>query len=169
MRLCVSNQLRSSGFTLVESVMSMLIVSILLVAAVRATGASGLVQYKTAEKTAARLLADGLMSDITALPYEDPIVTPLFGVEAGETSTSKANYDDIDDFNGWTESPPQDKDGNTIPNFSTWSRSVVVERVNSATPSTVAGAETGAKRITVTVKHNNVVVLTRVAVRAKTP
>jgi hypothetical protein len=154
------------GFTLVEATMSTLIVSILIVCAVRVAGANGVAQYKTAERGTARFLADGLLNDISCLPYEDPNVTPLFGLESGETSASKANYDDIDDFDGWSESPPQYRDGSQIPNETSWRRTVKVERVSPSDLS-VQSTETGAKRITVTVLHNNVTVISRAVIRTR--
>ena len=109
------------------------------------------------------------MNDVLATSYQDPNVTPLFGVEAGETTSSKANYDDVDDFNGWSESPPQDRDGNSMTELTGWQRSVSLAWVNSANLSTVSAAETGVKRITVTVSKNNVTLATRVAIKVKAP
>jgi prepilin-type N-terminal cleavage/methylation domain-containing protein len=159
-----------AGFTLVEAMMSMLIVSILLVAAMRATGGSGLVQYRSAERTTARLLADGLMNNILALKYEEPTSSPAFGPEGGESTISKVGWDDVDDFNGWTESPPQDADGNVMTDLAGWDRTVLVERLTATTnPWQTVGTETGVKRITVTVHHNGRVAATRVAIRTKSP
>jgi hypothetical protein len=155
--------------TLVEATMAMLLVSLLLVAAMRATAGSGLAQYKTAERSTARLLADGLISEITALSYEDPDSTPAFGFESGESSTSKSAWDDVDDFHGWVESPPQFRAGTAMSGLSEWERSVTVERVNASVPSETAQSETGAKRITVTVQRNKLVAATRVAIRTKAP
>ena len=158
------NTLRAKrGFTLVEAVMAMLVVSILLVAALRATGGSARIQYKNAERATARMLADSMMSDVLTLPYEDPYVTPLFGRESGETTSSKSNYDDLDDFNGWTEAPPQWKDGSTMSNLSGWRVTVTVDRVRAATPTATTSTESGAKRVTVKVLHNGYTVLTKVA------
>lgn len=157
------------GFTLVEAIMSMLIVSVLLVSALNATGASALAQYKTAERSTARFLADGLMSSLLATAYEDPAVAASFGLESGEATSSKANYDDVDDFDGWNESPPQDQDGVVISNMTGWRRKVAVTRVNAATPTVTASAESGAKLVTITILHNSVPILTRVAVRTNAP
>jgi type II secretory pathway pseudopilin PulG len=157
------------GLTLVEAVMSCLVVSLLLVAALRAASAASLYQYKTADRARARFLAGQLMTDIMSLSYEDPLVTPLFGLEAGELSTSKGTFDDVDDFNGWTESPPQDRDGNAASELTGWQRSVAVAWVSSANLSTVSATETGVKRVTVTVKKGNQTLATRVAIKVKAP
>jgi MSHA pilin protein MshD len=162
-------RMRRAAFTLVDSVISVVIASLVIVAAMRAARSAVWVQYKAAERATARMLADGLMAEIMVLSYEDPSLPPVFGRESNETATSRSNYDDVDDYNGWSQSPPQDKDGNTIPGANGWSRSAVIEWVNAADPTTVSAAETGAKRITITVKRNGVTVLTRVGVRTKAP
>ena len=159
----------AGGFTLVDSVVAVVIVSLMVVAGLRAAAASQVAQYKSAERAIGRMLADGLLAEIMQLSYEDPSLPPVFGRESNETATSRGNYDDVDDYNGWSQSPPQDKDGVAMPGLDGWSRSVVVEWVNASDPTSVAAAETGTKRITVAVKHNNVTVVTRVAVRTKAP
>lgn len=156
------------GLTLVEAVMACLVVSILLVAALRAAGTASIYQYKTADRARARSLAGQLLTDILSLSYEDPSA-PVFGLESGESSNSKINYEDVDDFNGWTESPPQDRDGVAMDELSNWQRSVSVAWVSNTTPTTVSATETGVKRITVTVKKNNVTLATRVALKVRAP
>jgi len=94
---------------------------------------------------------------------------PLFGREVNELLSSKANYDDVDDFNGWSESPPQDRDGTVMSGLSGWQRSVVVDWVVAADPTQVSLSETGAKRVTVTVKHKGITIATRVAIRTNAP
>jgi hypothetical protein len=141
----------------------------LLVAAMHSVGASVLAQYQTAEGTAARLLADGLMAEVLAKRYKDPGTSPQFGPESGESSTSKANYNDVDDYRDWSESPPQYADGTTMPDLAGWQRSVAVDRVDPLDLSQTGTWETGAKRIAVTVRHNSVVVATRTAIRTGAP
>lgn len=116
------------------------------------------------------LLASGLMSEIMALAYQDPFLpTIALGPEAGESTTSRANWNDVDDYNGWTESPLQNKDSTVIPNTVGWTRSVVVTWVSSGNPTQISLVETGCKCITVTVKHNGVVVATRVCLKGNAP
>ncbi len=158
---------RRNGLTLVEAMVAMTIVSVLLVAAMQAIGSAGLNQYKNAERVTAGMLADGLMTEILSRSYADPDQTAGFGPESGESTRSL--YDDVDDYNGYAEtSAPKDSAGTTIAG-STWGRSVVVERVVAATPSTVSSTETGVKRITITVTNRGRTVLQRVALRTDAP
>jgi hypothetical protein len=144
----------------------MVIVAVMLVAAVHAIGGSAAVRSRVTRRAVAPYLADGLMAEILAQSYQDP-VSPVFGPETagGESAISRATWDDVDDYNGWVESPPRDKDGTTIAGMSGWERSVAVVWVNPADLTQVSATESGATRITVTVRYNGVTVATRVAVR----
>jgi MSHA pilin protein MshD len=159
--------MRHRGLTLVEAMVAMVVVSVLLVAAMRAVGGAGLNQCKSAERLTAAALADGLMAEILSKSYADPNQTPGFGPESGESARSL--YDDVDDYNGYSEtSSPKDSAGTAVAG-STWARSVVVERVVAATPSTVSSSETGVKRITVIVTNRGRTILQRVGLRTDAP
>src|SRR5690349_18095656 len=121
-----------AGFTLVESIMSILIVGVMYVAALNTLGASRVSQATIADQRRGHELAQQLLVEIVALPYADPTTgTTTFGPEAGESTTSRSLFDDIDDYNGWSETPPKLKDGTTISNLTNWSRRVTVEWVKT--------------------------------------
>ena len=56
----------------------------------------------------------------------------VLGIDAGETASNKTTFNDIDDFNGWTESPPRDPLNNPLPAFSAYTRSVTVGYADSS-------------------------------------
>jgi len=156
------------GLGISEAVVSVFVVSFALVAALHAAGGAIVAQAKGAERARARHLADALLAEVASLDYEDPTaVLKLFGPEAGELLSSKANYNDVDDFNGWAESPPRDRTNVALPNLSGWRREVAVARVNPLDPTQAAATDTGAKRVTVTVKRNGVTLATRTTIRTK--
>lgn len=154
------------AFTMVEAVISVAIVAILLVVAINTVGASNATQYRTSLNATADQLAQGLLDDILQLPFEDPNITPLFGTELGEAALSKTNYDDVDDFNGWSESPPQDRAGNAMTELSGWTRSVKVDWVLTSN-ATVSLVDTGLKRVTVTVSRNGIPLSTRSGLKGR--
>jgi Tfp pilus assembly protein PilV len=158
---------KNHGFALVEVALSTVFVSVLLLAALQAATLATTMQYRNSQRSLARFLADGLMTEILAESYEQPSGTVSFGRETGELATSKTNYNDVDDYNGWSESPPQDSTGGVLPNTTGWRRSVVVEWVDPLNMSTVAVTESGAKRVTVSVTLNNVLVAKRICVVTK--
>jgi Tfp pilus assembly protein PilV len=156
---------RSPGFTLIEAAISTVIVAVMFVAALNTVGASRVAQHKAALIGPGRMFAESLMAEICLQSYQEPGATWVFGREAGESDTARTAYDDVDDYHGWTESPPVAKDGVALPNSANWSRTVTVEWVNPLDPKQTSGAETGAKRITVVAAFRNVPQATVVAVR----
>lgn len=143
--------MKKRGFTIVEAVIAMLIVAVTLVAALSTVAAARTSRSRIADRVRAQQLAQDLMAEILQQAYQDPVQTPVFGLEPGESATSRAAWNDVDDYNGWTESPPQSKSGNIFPDSTGWTRSVVVEWIDPTTL-TVAAAPTGVKRITVNVQ-----------------
>jgi prepilin-type N-terminal cleavage/methylation domain-containing protein len=157
----------ASGFTLVEVIISVLIVGILFTAALQAAAAARVADYLVANRNRGALLAQGLMDEITQKAYKNPTL-PVFGPESGETSRSAFN--DVDDYHNWSESPPQNPDGTSVPDYTNWTRTVTVEWVPSTDLTGPASAsETGLKRITVTVKFKDKPVASVVALRANAP
>jgi len=144
------------AFALVEAIIAVVIVSVMMVAALRTVGASRLGQAWSANQLRALRLAQDLMAEIADKAYSDPDETPLFGPEASELLPGRIAYDDIDDYNGLSESPPQDRTGTAIPGLSGWQRSVSVAWVTAGNAATTSLTDTGIKRITVTVSKGNV-------------
>jgi len=143
----------TAGFTLVEAVMSMLIVGLMLVAALNTVGASKVAQARNAEQTIGPMLAEDLMTEVLSQAYQEPVGTPSFGRESGEYSWTRAAYDDVDDYAGWFSSPPEAKDNTDLPDLTGWSREVSVAWASSVDPGATSVTANGIKRITVTVKH----------------
>lgn len=153
------------AFTLVETVICMVITGVMLVAALSAVAASRVGQYKLTERQRGELLAQELMAEILAQSYEEPGGAVNLGTDALEPGNCRANWDDVDDYRLWSASPPQEKDGTDIPDLEGWMRSSEVVWVNSADITQIVVANTGAKRITVTVSHNGTPVATLTALR----
>ena len=153
------------AFTLVEAVVSLLIVGAVLVAALNTVGASRLSQYRTSQTTRGQLLAESLMAEILQHDYQDPNDTPVFGIEPGESTTTRADFDDVDDYDGWSSTPPEQKDGTQIPDLAGCERSVTVQWVDPADITQVQGSESNAKRVTVTVSCDNKQVASLAAIR----
>lgn len=83
-----------------------------------------------------------------ALRATDPSTS--FGPEEG----SRAAYDDVDDFDGLSNSPPERIDGTALSDYGGFTRSVTVDNVTAAVPDPVtpeADGSTEFKRIRVTV------------------
>jgi type II secretory pathway pseudopilin PulG len=144
---------------------STVIVAVMFVAALNTVGASRLTQHRAALVARGRLLAEALMAEILQQNYQEPEGTPAFGREMGESATSRAAYDDVDDYDQWSAGPPVAKDGSALANSTGWRRTVTVCWIDPADPREVKTVETGAKRITVTVYYRDVPQAAVVAIR----
>ncbi len=120
---------RPHGFTLVEVVLTVFIVGVGLVASLQVLP----VLIRTSEAASERLVAQGLatelLAEIAMLPFEDPDGSVKFGPEDNEDPTTRADFDDIDDYVFWQASPPQKKDGSPEPDASGYTRAVMVNSV----------------------------------------
>lgn len=146
-----SRRSRSAGLSLVEAMISMVIVAVMLVMALNTIGSLARSWQAQSTQCRAPALAQQLMTEIIQGCYQEPYDSPIFGLEAPETSLVRADYDDVDDYNGWSASPPQLKDGTAMANLSGWTRSAAVQYVDPDNVSTPSGTNQGLKRITVTV------------------
>jgi len=156
---------RLRGFTLIEAAISTVIVAIMFVAALNTVGMSKRTLQKATLVSQGRMWAESLLVEILEQNYREPGETYVFGREVGESDTSRAAYDDVDDYHGWSESPPVARDGAALPNSTCWKRTVAVEWVDPLNPQQVSGVETGAKRVTVMAAFRNVPQATIVAIK----
>lgn len=146
------------GFSIIEAIMSMMMVGGLLVVALNTVGASVSAQQSTGDHGRGRLLATAMLSEILQLDYHDPGVVVTFGPEALEVGLTRAAFDDVDDYTALSETTPQKKDGTALPGLTGWQRTVAVAFVDPTNLGTVAGSDLGVKRVTVQVRHNDAVV-----------
>jgi type II secretory pathway pseudopilin PulG len=155
---------------LVEVVASTMIIGMMCVAALNSLGAATRSSESIGNRAVAIGLADDLMSEILQKQYKDS-TSPNFGPEAGEVDPT--DFDDLDDYNGWSEQPPltrddDDGDGEFDPmtDRDDWLREVEVVRLAPGNLLQSVGTEQGAKRIRVTVKYRNQVLVEQIRVRA---
>ncbi len=157
----------SGGFTLIEAVISMVIVAVMLAAALSTLGSAAKNRQLQAQLQIGPALAHDLMAQILQAPYEEPDDTPVLGIEGAEDDASRADFDDVDDYRGWSASPPETTDGGFVPNADGWTRSVAVDHVSVSNPTTVSATDTGLKRITVTVTDPQGKTTTLTALRSR--
>lgn len=155
------------AFSMVEVAISVVIVAGMTVAALNTVGASKSAQKTTSSRKIGSLLAHQLMTEILTKDYEDPDGVVIFGSELPEVEGGRLGFDDVDDYHMWSESPPENKDGSTIPDLDGFARQVSVAFVNSFNLSSTSITETGVKRIAVTITYNNAQVASLTAIRTK--
>src|ERR1700753_4295784 len=94
------------GMSLIEVVAATMIVSLMAVATLNGLGAATKSAESIGNRAIAVGLADELMSEIIQQPYSDPDGSNFFGHEAGEATSPRSAFDDVDDYNGWNGSAP---------------------------------------------------------------
>jgi len=135
---------------MVESVICVVIVSGMLVASLEMLGTTARLRRSQGEQCRAAMLARQLMAEIVQYNYTDPsAATLILGPELGET---RAAFNDVDDYNGLSETPPKTASGTAIAGYTGWSRSVLVEYADPSNPGGAASlTDQNLKRITITV------------------
>ena len=143
------------GFVLVEVSVTYIILSLALVAlvpsfimAIRA--AKNNEQIAAATQLSAELMEEVRMrkwDQATPLPAAHIAAGSALGIDTGETASDKRTFNDIDDFNGWTESTPRDPVMNALTDFPGYSRSVTVKYVDASLAA--SAAVTDYKQVTV--------------------
>ncbi|MBX3409268.1 MAG: prepilin-type N-terminal cleavage/methylation domain-containing protein [Phycisphaeraceae bacterium] len=157
------------GFSLLECTVASAILAVVAVAGIRAGGAAGATVFLSSQRSTAMSLALSLMAEVERLPYEDPQGGSSIGVNSGENPANKTTFDDVDDYHGWTESPPQAPDGTSLTAFSGWTRTVHVQFVDPANPANTVVHNRGLKRITITVSHAGKPLATAWSLRSLAP
>ena len=148
------NRLSRRAFSLVEALVSVMLVGLLIVAGLKSLDASTRRGTVEVDRLRARSLASDFLNEILLQPYQEPDGAdhPLLGPESGEATGNRTLFDDVDDYAGWTSSPPSDPSGMPIPSLVGWTRSVSVQWADPTTLAVVASPSTGLKKITVTVQ-----------------
>ncbi len=149
---CISSG--TGGFTLIESILTIVIVGVGVLAIVQAQQAYHQ-QNNFSQRVGTALMLANEMREVTLnLPQHDPITGAAFwGPEANEPGYEQ--YDDLDDFdggegNGTTFDPPISANRLPIPNMTGWSQKVTVENVleNYVSGTAVPDLSTDVVRIT---------------------
>jgi type II secretory pathway pseudopilin PulG len=163
----VHHLVRRSALTLIEVVAATMIVSLMAVAALNALGAATRSAESIGNRAVALGLADDLMSEILPLAYRDPDDSPTFGPEGAESAGPRTKFDDVDDYHGWNQLPPQYRDGTAIPNRTDWRRRVEVSYVQRDNPplGTAGNVDQGVKRVRVIVEFRGDVLAEQIALR----
>ncbi len=156
------------ALTLIECVVSTLVVSLLLVAAVSTVASARAGERSTQDRAQADTLAESLLLEIQAQAYSDASDTPASsGRTPAEAATgNRSLFNDANDYTGWTESPPLSKGGASLGLDATWRREVRVEFVDPANPATTSATDQGLASIRVRVSRNAIPLVTLTTFRS---
>lgn len=126
----MKNTRRKDGFTLIEVLIAILLIGLAIVSLISANGAFTQANGAGVELSTSEFLIEQIRELTTVLPVIDPNTgTSTFGPEASETL---ADYDDLDDFNGASFSPPISADRNALNDLSAYTQQITVENVSAS-------------------------------------
>lgn len=156
------------GLTMMEVVISTVLVALTLTGALQAAAGVAQRRERAADRAVASALVDEVIAAATFLPFMDPDAETLDPISPGASEDGVSRwgaFDDVDDWHGWSASPPQHIDGTPRTGFEGWTRSVTVEFVDPAAPDVVSKAPTRVKRLTVTASRGGAVRATATMLR----
>lgn len=141
------------GFSMMEVTLSVVLVGGVLVAALSTVASAKSARALMTQREIGGALCESMLGEVLAQSYEDPAEAKgSFGRSAGEVGDgSRALFDDVDDYDGWSASPPQEKDGSPISWAGSYTRDVSVQTVRAADLADTAPDGVSLKRVTVTV------------------
>lgn len=144
------------AITLAETVVSTLLVSFVLVGTLQIVGPMARSTTVHADRLVAANLANEMAEEIaTKLFMDSNAASPDdLGFDADDTTITRQSFDDVDDYNAWSSSPPQSSQGDSYTDLVLWTRSVKVVHALPANPSADSKLHTGLKRVTITVAKN---------------
>jgi len=142
-----------AGFTLLEAMIAMVIIGLTIAALVTSSGAFSRTNAAGIDLSTAEFLIEEVREMTAAVAVVDPQTgTATFGPEAGETV---AQYDDLDDFDGATFSPPIDIERADLNDFAAFTQRITVDNVSvSDLTQVVAAHSSDFVRVTVDILMN---------------
>jgi prepilin-type N-terminal cleavage/methylation domain-containing protein len=143
-----------SGFTLIEVLFAVMLIGLSIASLMAANAAFTKANGAGTDLSTAEFIIAQIRELTTLLPVIDPETElATFGPESGETL---AGYDDLDDFDGATFSPPISAERTTLTEFPAYSQQITVQNVNASNfEQVVANHSSNFVRITVSVYLNS--------------
>ena len=139
---------------MIEVVVAVAIIGGLLASVFNIVGVSAQRGFATTQRTKALWLANDLLAEIGAKPCTSDAGNILTGTPINLADTvslnaaiqggSRAAFDSIYDFNGWTSSPPVGSIGETIAGYQGWTRAVTVVPIDPLNLSSRTSSDTAA-------------------------
>ena len=157
--------MKINGFTLIEVLFAILLVGLAIASLVGANAAFTRANGAGADLSTAEFLLEQVKELMAALPVIDPETeTTTFGPE----EASLAAYDDLDDFDGASFSPPISADKTTLTDFAAFTQQITVENVSASNfELVVADHSTAFVRVTVKVLMNSTEISSTSWIRAR--
>jgi hypothetical protein len=139
---------------LIEVLIAVILVGLSIAALVAANGSFTMANITGADISTGEFLVEQLRELTTTLPVSEQaadVAWTTFGPE----EPNLASYDDLDDFDGASFSPPINAGRQVLNDFAVFTQDVTVENINQSNfDQTVADRSSDFVRVTVTVSRN---------------
>ncbi len=159
------------GFTLIEVLIATILVGLSIAALVGANSSFTMANGAGTDLSTAEFLVEQIRELTTLLPVVDPAVAAgtrvtVLGPESGEIL---ATYDDVDDFDGASFSPPIGANKTVLTEFAAFSQQVTVDKVSPSNLDLVVADtfDSAFVRVTVRVLQNGRQVVSASWIRAR--
>ena len=151
----IRRKLVGIGLSYVEVLLASVIMAVLLVSAVRIFGNIGRSSRMVADQDSAARLALEMIQEIKQLPYKDPAsaIQGDLGPETDEKGSYRSLFDDVDDYHGWSASPPQDRTGEDLIPYSHLTRNVKVYFADAGNFKQPVLSDEGFKAVAITISQ----------------
>ena len=153
------------GFSLAEVLIAIVLVGLSITALVMASSSFTMANGAGADLSTAEFLIEQIRELTVSMPVADPCsVTWTFGAE----ESTLTEYDDVDDFDGLTFSPPINAGKETLDDLAAFSQRVTVQNVSQSNFDAVVGDQASDfVRVTVEVLQNGAVIGSTSWIRAR--
>lgn len=157
-KACHHNSAFAFAFTLIELLITIVLVGIVLVALIMSFHESLKSMQGQKDLLSANLLSEDLMNEIRSKQYFPS--PPSGGV------SNRVNFNDVGDYTNWSETPPETIEGVVLSNYTGFTRRAFVVNVSNNLVSPAPTNTAVFKRITVVVSNalisvSNVSVMSR--------
>ena len=127
--MSIVNRQLNSGFSLIEVLIAVILIGVAIASLVGANIAFTKANAAGTDLSTAEFLVEQIRELTTLLPVIDPNTgDSTFGPE----EAILADYDDLDDFDGASFSPPISADRETLNDFAAFTQQITVENVSAA-------------------------------------
>lgn len=170
--------MRPRGFTMVEAVLSLVLISgvaVALLTSMRTAARAGMVAHRQqfgtelAMDILAEVLATPYDASVTAIGLEAASVDPLIPATPVAVAVGSDRLDKTSTmlFNGVNEASVVTKSGQPIPNAAGWRRAITVRYADTSNINVNPGTDTGLALVTVIVMYNGGEVARASALRSR--
>jgi Tfp pilus assembly protein PilV len=152
----INNRHSKRGFSFVEVMLSAILLAALFTAGMALFGNLGRASQDTIDQDLAAELCLEMIKEIKVLPYADPQSSDT-GIAFEEAGANRELFDDIDDYDGWSATPPRTRKGVELNRYQGLTRTVMVDHVNPGNFQQMLSDtdDQGIKRITIIIKRSD--------------